>query len=89
MIDRSSLTIVTVTLKSPEIEQHQAKFQVGSILCIENICVLLKSKKSFEKGHMLIEIKVESTIVIDVVKGRDNEFVENFYHIDSIGEFQK
>ena len=80
---------MTVSLESPEIEQHQAKFHVGSVLYIENFGVSLKSEKSFEKGNMPVVIKVESITTINVVEGRDNEFVEIFYHIDSIGEFQK
>ena len=80
---------MTVSLKSPEIEQYQAKFHVGSVLRIENFGVSLKSKKSFEKGDMPVAIKVESTTAVDVVEGRDNKFVPKFYHTDSIGEFQK
>ena len=89
VIDRSSLTTVTVSLKSPKIKQHQAKFQVESVLHIENFGDSLKLIKSFEKGDMLVAIKVESTTAINVVEGRDNEFVLKFYHIDSIREFQK
>ena len=87
VIDRSSLTTMTMSLKSLEIEQHQTKFHVGLVLRIENFGIPLKSEKSFEKGDMRVAIKIESTIVVNVVEGRDNEFVPKFYHIDSIGEF--
>ena len=78
---------MTVSLKSPEIEQHQARFHVGSVLCIKNFGVSLKSEKSFEKGDMPVAIKIESTTAVNVLEGKDNEFIPKFYHIDSIGEF--
>ena len=87
VIGRSGLTIVIVNLKSPKIEQHQAKFHVESILRIENFGISLKSKKSFEKGDMPIAIKIESTTNVNVLKGRNNEFVPKFYFTNSIGEF--
>ena len=89
VIDRLGLTTVTVNLKSPKIEQHQARFHVGSVLRIENFGVSLKSEKSFEKGDMLVAIKIESITTINVVEGKDNEFIPKFYHTNSIGEFQK
>ena len=89
VIDRLGLTTVTVSLKTPEIEQHQAKFHVGLVLHIENFDVSLKSEKSFEKGDMSVAIKIESTTAVNVVEGKDNEFVPKFYHTDSIGEFRK
>ena len=89
VIDRLGLTTVTVSLKTPEIEQHQAKFHVRSVLHIENFGVSMKSEKSFEKGDMPVAIKIESTTVVNVVEGKDNEFVPKFYHTDSIGEFRK
>ena len=81
--------VFRVPTKSPKIEQHQIRFYIGSVLCIENFGVSLKSEKSFEKGDMPVAIKIESTIAVNVVEGKDNEFVPKFYHTDSIGEFQK
>ena len=49
----------------------------------------LKSEKSFEKGDMPVAIKIESTSAVNVMEGKDNEFVPKFYHTDSIGEFRK
>ena len=89
VINRSVLTTVTVSLKSLEIQQHQAKFYVESILHIENFGVSLKLEKSFEKGDMPVAIKVESTTTVNVVEGKANEFVEKSYYTDSIEKFQK
>ena len=41
VINKSGLTTVTVSLKSLEIEQHQAKFHVKSILRINTIFIKL------------------------------------------------
>ena len=57
MIDKLRLTIVTMSLKSPEIEQHQTKLPCRSIICAENFGVSLKSEKSFKKGDMPIALK--------------------------------
>ena len=89
VIDRSGLTTMTMSLKGLKIEQYQEKFHVRSILCIENFGVSLKLEKSFEKGDMPVAIKVESTTTVNVVEGRDNEFVGKFYHTDSIEAFRK
>ena len=87
VINRLGLTTVTVSLKTPEIEQHQARFHIGLVLHIENFGVSLKSEKSFEKGDMPIAIKIESITTVNVVEGKNNEFVPKFYHTDNIGEF--
>jgi hypothetical protein len=89
LINRASFTTINVTLRNPQIEQHEAKLHVGSFVQIKKIGVSNKSKKLFENGDMLVVLKVQSTTSVIVIEDSGNEFIPKFFYSDSISEFRK
>jgi hypothetical protein len=58
-------------------------------MCELKILVYPISQKSYEKGDMLVVLKVQSTISVLGIEGSNTEFIPKFFHTDSIAEFRK
>jgi len=52
LLDRATLTIITLKVKSPYIKIHEHQLQKGMFMRVENFGIESKSKKGFEKGDM-------------------------------------
>jgi hypothetical protein len=58
LINKASFTTIIVSLRNPQIKQHEAKLHIGSFVQIKKFGMANKSEKSFDKGDMPIVLKV-------------------------------
>jgi hypothetical protein len=50
LLDRATLTIITLRVKSPHIDMHEQYLQKGMFVRVEFLCIESKSIMGFEKG---------------------------------------
>jgi hypothetical protein len=58
LLDRATLTTITLKVKSPYIEMHEHQLQKGMFVRVENFSIKSKSKRGFEKGDMHVISKL-------------------------------
>jgi hypothetical protein len=64
LLDKATLTTITLRVKSPYIEMHEQHLQKGMFVKVENFNIESNSKRGFEKGDMHVVIKIELTIIM-------------------------
>jgi hypothetical protein len=88
LIDKAGFTTIIISVRNSQIEQHEEKLHVRFFVQIENLGISNKSEKSFEKGDMLVVLKVQSTTSVIVIEDSGNECISKFFHSDSISKFE-
>jgi copper(I)-binding protein len=56
LLDKATLTTITLRVKLPYIEMHEQHLQKGMFMKVENFDIKPKSKRGFEKGDMHVII---------------------------------
>jgi len=67
LLNRATLIIITLRVKSSHIEMHEHLLQKGMYVRVKNFGIKLKLKRSFEKGQhvYLHDIKIHDNCVFD------------------------
>ncbi len=84
LLDRATLTIITLKVKLPYIEMHEPHLQENMFVKVEIFCVESKSKRGFEKGDMHVVITIESTTIVLSILAFQPKLILMFFHMDSI-----
>jgi hypothetical protein len=64
LLDKATLNIVTLRVKSPYIEMHEPHLQKNMFVRVENFGIESKSKRGFEKGDMHLVITIKLTTIM-------------------------
>jgi len=87
LLDTTTLTTITLRVKSPHIKMHEQHLKKGMFVKVENFGIQSKFKKGFEKDEMHVIITIESTTIVSSIIAFQPKLIIVFFHMDSIKEF--
>ncbi len=88
LLDKTTLTTITLKVKSLHIEMHEHHLQKNMFVKVEIFNIKLKSKRGFEKGDMHVVIPIKSITTMSSIPSFQLEMVPMFSHMDSIRKFR-
>jgi diacylglycerol kinase family enzyme len=80
LLDRASLTTITLRVKSFYIKMHEQHLQENMFMKVENFGIESKSKRGFEKGDMHVVITIESTTIMSLIHSFQPKLIPISFH---------
>jgi hypothetical protein len=84
LLNKATLTIITLRVKSHYIEMHEQHLQRNMFVRVKFFSIESKSKKGCEKGDMHVVITIELTTIVSLIPTFQPKLIPMFFHMDSI-----